>query len=336
MSTHADPSAASSTPMSPYEIQVWNALDEHWNRRANKRGVPNWLSNALDRTGEAGGKVVHRVVDFIPDAVTDPIHRAGEVVAERAAVPALHAAVAVLELVNDWARELNNPKTVEKLARKQGLTLESFVDLREQDLKKCDRLLSFNTLTWRTAGALEGGSMGVLALVPVAGIPLAIGADILVIQVLSTAIASRIAYSYGFDAKDPAEQAFVQRLVQRSFVAQAAKAGPVREAARAAHAVKGRVRWSDKLRSDHRLLAVLEKLLGQMGPAGAKVPVQHVAKVAPFVGILIGAGTNSAILGNVAADAQRYCQTRFLSEKYGLPLPVALLRDEPEEEPASN
>ncbi|MET3769900.1 hypothetical protein ABIB15_002604 [Marisediminicola sp. UYEF4] len=47
-------------------------------------------------------------------------------------------------------------------------------------------------------------------------------------------------------------------------------------------------------------------------------PVQRVAKVVPFIGILISAGVNSAILANVAADSQRYCQTRFLSEKSGL------------------
>lgn len=50
----------------------------------------------------------------------------------------------------------------------------------------------------------------------------------------------------------------------------------------------------------------------------------------PYVGILIGAGMNSALLGNVAADAQRYCQTRFLCEKYGLPLPAALVTDSDE------
>lgn len=94
-------------------------------------------------------------------------------------------------------------------------------------------------------------------------------------------------------------------LVRRSFMAQAAKAKPLRDAARAADAIKGRVRWSDKLRADHRLLAALEKLL-QLGPAGSRVPVQNVAKAVPFVGVLIGAGMNSAILGNVAADAQRY------------------------------
>lgn len=45
---------------------------------------------------------------------------------------------------------------------------------RQQDLKVCDRLLTRNTLTWRTAGAVEGGAMGLLALVPVAGIPVAL------------------------------------------------------------------------------------------------------------------------------------------------------------------
>ncbi|MFD4569875.1 hypothetical protein ACFWOX_36695 [Streptomyces sp. NPDC058467] len=101
----------------------------------------------------------------------------------------------------------------------------------------------------------------------------------------------------------------------------------MREAARAADAVKGRINWSQKLRQDHRLLAALEKLMQQLGPAGSRVPVKNVAKVVPFVGVLIGAGMNSAVLGRVAADAQRYCQTRFLCDKYGLPLPAALATD---------
>jgi hypothetical protein len=110
---------------------------------------------------------------------------------------------------------------------------------------------------------------------------------------------------------------------------------PLREAARAADAIRGRVRWSDKLRADHRLLAALEKLMQQLGTDGSKVPVQRVAKAVPFVGVLIGAGMNSAILGNVAADAQRYCQTRFLCDKYGLPLPAVLATD-PNDDPLTN
>ncbi|MFI6083850.1 EcsC family protein [Streptomyces sp. NPDC051217] len=327
MSTYSNPLVDDATPMSAYESQVWDTLNEHWQRRNNRRGLPNWASAALGRTGEVAGNAVRRVTDAVPEAVTEPIRRAGDAVADKAMRPALGAAAALLELVNDWAMELNDPKNVEKLARKRGFKIDSFSELRQQDLKVCDQLLTRNTLTWRTAGAFEGGAMGLLAMVPVAGIPVALTADILVIQVLSTSIASRIAYSYGYDAKDPDEQIFVQRLVQRSFMTQAAKAKPLRDAARAADAVKGRIKWSQKLRQDHRLLAALEKLMQQLGPAGSRVPVQNVAKVVPFVGVLIGAGMNSAVLGRVAADAQRYCQTRFLCDKYGLPLPAALATD---------
>ncbi|MEU9720612.1 EcsC family protein [Streptomyces sp. NPDC047976] len=334
MSSHTAPLVDGAMSMSEYEAQVWDALNEHWQRRNNRRGLPNWASAALGRTGEVAGNAARRVADAVPEAVTQPIRRAGDAVADKAMRPVLGAAASLVELVNDWAMELNDPKNVEDLARKRGVDLDSFTELRQQDLKACDRLLSRNTLAWRTAGAFEGGAMGLLAMVPVAGIPVAMTADILVIQVLSASIAARIAYSYGYDAKDPAEQAFIQRLVHRSFMAQAAKAKPLSETARAAQALKGRVKWSEKLRHDHRLVAALEKLMRQLGPAGARVPVQNVAKVVPFVGVLIGAGMNSAVLGGVAADAQRYCQTRFLCDKYGLPLPAALATGQ-DEDPAT-
>ncbi|SDH30921.1 EcsC protein family protein [Lentzea fradiae] len=324
MTRHFDPVDDGLESMSSYERQVWDRLNEHWERRDSRRGLPNWASAAVKRTGEVTRGALSGVADAVPEGVKRPIRQAGGAVAGTAIRPALEAATRLLELVNVWAVELNDPHSLEKLARKRGLELHSFTDLRKQDLKVCDRLLTRNTLKWRTAGALEGGALGLLAMVPVAGIPLAITADILVIQVLSASIASRIAYSYGYDAKDPAERIFIERLVQRSFVAQAAKVKPLHETARAASAVKGRVRWSPKLRADHRLLAALEKLMQQIGPAGSRVAVKDVAKALPVVGVLIGAGMNAAILGNVAADAQRYCQTRFLCDRYGLPLPAAL------------
>ncbi|GGP63927.1 EcsC family protein [Streptomyces calvus] len=324
MSACAVPLVDGPVPMSAYEKQVWDTLNEHWRRRNDRRGLPNWASTALGRTGEVAGNAARRVRDAVPEAVAEPIRRAGDAVTDTAMRPALAGAAALLELVNDWAMDLNDPKNVEELARRRGFDIDCFTELRQQDLQVCDRLLTRNTLKWRTTGAVEGGAMGLLAMVPVAGTLTAMTADILVVQVLSTSIAARIAYSYGYDAKDPEEQDFIQRLVQQSFVAQAAKAKPLRDVARTADAVKGRVNWSQKLRNDHRLLAALEKLMQQLGPAGSRVPVKNVAKVVPVVGVLIGAGMNAAVLGRVAAEAQRYCQTRFLCEKYGLPLPAAL------------
>lgn len=331
MNTDTDLFVAGAPPMSKYDAEVWGKLNKHWQGHDNHGGLPNWASTALVRSGQVARRSGKVAADVVPEAVKKPIRRAGDAVATQAARPALEAAASLLELVNDWSRELNDPKSVEKIARKRGVEIDSFTDLRKQDLKVCDRLLTHNTLAWRTAGAVEGGAMGLLALVPVAGIPVAMTADILVIQVLSMSIASRIAYSYGYDAKDPTEQDFIQRLVRRSFIEQAAKAKPLHEAALAAHAVKGRVKWSPKLRQDHRLLAAIEKLMQQMGPAGARVPVKNVAKVLPAVGVLIGAASNAVILGRVAADAQRYCQTRALCETYGLPMPAALASDQGDE-----
>jgi len=318
--------------MSAYDGQVWKALNEHWMRRSNRRGLPNWASTGLDRAGEAAGNAAGRITHAVPEVVKEPLRHASEAAAHAALRPALGAATAMVDLVNDWALELNDPQSVEKLARKRGVELKTFTELRDQDLKFCDRLLTANTLKWRSAGALEGGAMGLLAMVPVAGIPLSISADLLVVQVLSTSIAARVAYSYGYDAKDPEEQAFIERLVRRSFMAQALKAKPLNDTAKAAFAAKNRVRWSAKLRADHPLLVALEKLMKQLPSAGGRVSVESVAKVVPLIGIVLGAGINSTVLGNMSADAKRYCQTRFLCEKYGLPLPAALYNDRYEED----
>lgn len=317
--------------MSPYELDVWASVNDYWEGRANRRGLPNWMNRTVEGSLEAAHRAGQKAVDIMPRVIVNGVQKAGDAIGQAAVKPLVGSAARVLELFNDWATELVDPRSVEKLARTRGLDIESFEGLRELDLKLCDRLLTKNTLKWRTVGAIEGGGMGALALVPVAGLPASITADLVLVQAMSVVIASRIAYSYGFDAKDPKEQEFIHRLVRRSFASQAVKAEPLRETAQAAWAVKDRVNWSQKLRADHRLTEAVEKLLQFLGPKGGHVSVQQVAKVLPLVGIVVGAGTNSAVLGAVASDAQRFCQTRFLCEKYGLPLPVALSRSSDEE-----
>ncbi|MFJ8450524.1 hypothetical protein [[Kitasatospora] papulosa] len=104
MSTQATPLVDGTNPMSAYEEQVWDTLKpwrcrsrpprrrprpaaEHWQHRDSRRGLPNWASNALDRTGEIAGGAVRRVKDDVPDAVTEPLRRAGDAVTEKAMRP---------------------------------------------------------------------------------------------------------------------------------------------------------------------------------------------------------------------------------------------------------
>ena len=118
--------------MSTYEAQVWDALSAHWERRSNRRGLPNWASTALVGTREVAENTMNWVTDALPEVVTKQVRRAGAAVANRAMRPALEGAAALLDLVNDWAQELNDPKSVEKLARKRGLELISFTELQQQ------------------------------------------------------------------------------------------------------------------------------------------------------------------------------------------------------------
>ncbi len=73
MSISTPPLVDGSTQMDAYEGQVWEKLNEHWERRNNRRGLPNWASTALIRTGEVASNVASRAVDAVPDKVKEPI-----------------------------------------------------------------------------------------------------------------------------------------------------------------------------------------------------------------------------------------------------------------------
>ena len=133
----ADPLVDRVTPMSPYEAQVWRILNEHWQGRDNRRGLPNWASIALNRTGEAAVEAATWVTDVVPEIVKEPIRRAGDAVAGTAMRHAFKSVLALLDVANDWAMELNDPTGVEKLARKRGFEISSFTELQQQDLKVC-------------------------------------------------------------------------------------------------------------------------------------------------------------------------------------------------------
>ena len=170
---------------------------------------------------------------------------------------------------------------------------------------------------------------GLLATVPVAGGFAALTIDVVVMHVLSTAIASRVTYAYGFDATDPAERHMVDRMVRRSYTEQASKVGALRKSRAAFQAGRGRMHWSKQLRDNHKLMAAVEKLMKQF--AGSQhIPVQQVTKAIPGIAIVTGAGANAVLLGNLARQASLYGQTRFLAEKHGLELPANLTKDDDE------
>lgn len=162
--------------------------------------------------------------------------------------------------------------------------------------------------------------------VPVLGSVAAISLDAIAMQVLTSAIATRVCYAYGFDATDPDMRHMINRMVARSYRNQAPKAGTMKKAGAAFDAAKGRVNWSKKLREDHRLLAAMEKLMKNLGD-GKRVPVKNARMGMPVLSVVVGAGTNGHLLGDVAKQARHYAATVHLAQKYDLPLPANLRRD---------
>jgi hypothetical protein len=317
--------------MSAYEARRWDDLEKHWAKKASRKELmPAKVRAAGEKTREVAVRTGAAVVEAAPESIKE----FGIKAADAALAPAVEGIVRMIELVNDWAVELTDPEKVLESHRRQGRDVMSLADLRDLDLAEVDEVVRRLVLKWRSFGAAEGAALGALAMVPVMGGAMAITADIAIMQILTTAIATRVCYAYGFDAKDPELQHIVRRMVARSFGGQLPKAQTARSVNLASAAAKERKNWSKKLRNDHRILAALEKLMKQWGGA-SNVPVSKAAKGLPVLAVIASTGTNAAVMGDVAKQARLYAQTLFLAEKYDLPLPANLaksadLDDEPD------
>lgn len=310
--------------MSPYEARRWADLQRHWAKKAERRQLlPPQARVAL---GEAGDQVkdAARKAGRAVSSVTPPIVKDGlETMGDAALVPTAKGAVHLLELVTDWTTELMDPEKVLAHHRAAGHDVAKLADLKNLDLEDLDGFTRTMALRWRTNGALQGGAMGVLAMVPVAGGVAAIGVDMVAMHVLSTALATRVAYSYGFDVTDDEMRHLVDRMVVRAYRNQVPKAQTAQKAGAAFNAGKHRMRRSEKLLTDHKLLAAVDKLMQQFAN-GRALPISKVAKAVPVVAVVAGAGTNAYVLGDVVQQARLYAQTLYLAEKHGLPLPENL------------
>lgn len=321
--------------MSRYERKRWDELQAHWEKKAEGRQLlPPRAKAVLGKAGEVSkataSKAGHAIASKTPEKVKD---LAGSAV-DAALVPTVHHVVQLLELLNDWVVELTDPEAVIKYHQGKGRAVESLEDLKALDLEALEEFTDAMVLRWRTLGAGQGASFGALAMipVPVLGSVAAISLDLVAMQALTGAIATRVCYAYGFDAADPDMRHMIDRMVVRAYRNQTVKAGSFKKAGAAFDAAKGRVNWSKKLREDHRLMAAVEKLLKQVGD-GSRVPVKNARMGMPVIGALAGAATNSFVLGDTVKQARHYGATVLLAEKHGLELPPNLRRDLDSDEP---
>jgi hypothetical protein len=278
------------------------------------------LEGAGDRASDAGTRTAGYVAQVVPDKVK----RAAGFVLDSTLVPTAESLLRLLELVTAWSVELTDAERVLRHHRERGRDVASLADLRQLELSELDEVTRRLALRWRTLGAAEGGALGVLAFVPVAGGLAAMTLDVLVVHVLSTSIATRAMLAYGFDPSTPHAQQMIEQMVNRTYKEQATKVATQRRATSAFTAASGRVKWSKRLREDHRILAAVETLMKRASGGGRPVSVIRAARALPVVSVVMGAGTNAHLLGSVAEHSVCHSQTVLLGHRYDLPLPPNL------------
>jgi len=313
--------------MSTYEARAWDALQSYWERRRARQlrrvipaGVRERAGKGLARVADWAGDVAADVVDHLPEQVVEVMDAATLKIARWTEASIL----SLLSTITEICQALMSEERVLQAMREDGQEVKALDEIRGLDMRHCDSLNRGLSWKLRGFGVLEGGALGAVATLSGPAMLGTLAADVLVIHAVTTATVTRVAHSYGIDATSLDEREFIQTLVNRSLAAQASKVSPITQVGKAGAKIRGRVRWSRKLRED-KLIAAVERLLQTINVK--PVPVAQVAKAVPAINVLIAAGFNSHLLGDVATFAQQRCRTRFLCEKYELPIPAAL-RDE--------
>lgn len=309
--------------MSAYEQRRWAELNAHWTK-PRRQLMPAKTREALGVAGENTRKVASTAGQKVANATPEKVKEVGAVVVDATLAPTMKAVTKLLELTTEVVTEFSKPDKVLEHHRAHGHDLQSISDLQRLDLKELDAFTRRMSLKWRAFGAVQGGAIGALAFVPGPGMFASMTLDVIVSHALTSAIAARVAYAYGFDATDPDQQQLIERMVRRAYKEITPKAGAMRQSAKAFKAGHGRVNWSKKLREDQRLLAAVEKLMKQFN--NGPVPVAKVVSKMPAIAVVTTAGLNQHMLADVTTQARLYAATVLLAEKHDLPLPAKLQR----------
>lgn len=323
MSNVGQLSPSNGSGMSNYEANAWAELGEFWQRKTDRRRLPQKAIEAKDAAAGKAKEVASATAGFVKEITPQPIKDAGGIVVDWTLEPTIKATLGLIEWVTETVQEFSDPGDVYNYHCEQGRQVSSLRDLQALDLEHLDGFTERFVWRCRTTGVVEGAAMGLLTFIPVAGSVAAIGLDLVVMHALSTAIATRVAHAYGMDPTSDAGRQHLDRMLRKAWTAQGPKAGAVKGAKDAFVEGAGRVRWSQKFRDDHRIAAAVEKLMKQASK-GQRVPIDKVVSKMPAIGVVTAAGINGTVLGSLAKTSVKYSQTIHLAGKHNLALPPNL------------
>lgn len=276
--------------MNAYERQVRSEI-ENW--QSEKDGA---MTKVLDTVGKPVEWIYKNVVS---DSVNKTVNK---------------AVMGFMEMIRDGSQWTYPDSDIVAEARKTGLDVDDYRELRDQDLEKLDKVAQRYFNSNKLIAALEGAGCGLggLALVA-ADIPLVFGIGFRAIQ--------QIGSSYGFDMEDPDMLPIVMSVFNVGATASsAAKAAAIADMRVAAVALGKK--WTYKKVAERTQTGVVAKVLKERTKHLPKDIANNVTKrklsqAIPIVGAAVGAGFNYWFLSNTTRGAYMVFRDLHLQKRYG-------------------
>lgn len=301
--------------MSDYERRAWEALLEAATG-TERSGPLESLSRGITGRAKALAAEARSTVEQIPGA-TVAIGKVDDLTTR--AMETLHAVVV--------ERGLNSVKPADVFAMfaDEGVTVASYEEVKELDLKHCDRSVPRRKERY-IALAMAGGAASSLAVTgaavssPVTGgttltvAASAVVADITAVMAGMGRIVALVAAHYGYDVRVPDEQAFASGVIAYSAAGDPAeKAAALAALSRLTQQMMGRASWQrlQPRQADNVIRQVSLAL-------GFRLAKRKLAQAVPLLGAVVNGGLNARIAQQTFERAQQAYRLRFLTEKHDL------------------
>jgi hypothetical protein len=302
--------------MSDYETKAWEALVEQALAGDDPgRRYPAWTQTVKLRARDTTAKA-RATLERVPGA--EP----AMALADKAIKKAMEGLYTALV-----ERGLNSvtPIQIFKVFAAEGIDINSYEEVRQLDLRACDRSVPRRKEKYIALGI----SQGVATSLAVTGFTVAstvsggttlaaavgaVTADVTAVMVGMGRIVALVAAHYGYDVREPDEQAFASGVLAYSSTSNSAeKAASLASLSRLTQQMMRRATW--KQLQTNQMVNVIQRVVTSLG---FNLTKRKLAQAVPIAGAAVNAGLNARIVHKTFERAQQAYRLRFLTEKYEL------------------
>lgn len=301
--------------MSDYERTVWEALLESATK-SERSGRFESLSRGITQRAQELAAQARSTVEQVPGA-TAVIGKVDDLTTK--AMETLHTVLV--------ERGLNSvkPDNVFGMFADESVVVASYDGVRRLDLQHCDRSVPRRKERYIALAVAEGaasslavtGSVVSSAVTGGTSMTVAVSAvvaDVTAVLVGMGRIVALVAAHYGYDVREPDEQAFASGVIAYSAAGNSAeRAAALASLSRLTQQMMRQASWR------HLQPQQADSVIQQVSLAlGFRMVKHKLAQAVPVLGAVVNGGLNARIAQRTFERAQQAYRLRFLTEKHDL------------------